>query len=214
MRERAPYREIPPKAPDRSAKVLHPLHFQRDDKMLIQGIRDGHPGAFRAFYGRHVSFVYSVLLRTLGSEDELDSLVYEVFFEAFRWINKIRDNEKIKSWIAAIAVNTARDTIKRRKRNRWLRFFDPAELPEIAKDSRDILDSDALNAVYDVLGRLNIDQRIAFTLRFMNEMKLEEIADACGVSIATVKRRLAKAKRRFYSLAKHHPALEEWMEDE
>ena len=182
--------------------------------MLLQGIREGHPGAFRAFYRRHVSFVYSVLLRTIGSEDELDSLVYEVFFEAFRGIKKIRDNKKVKSWIAAIAVNTARDTIKRRQRNRWLCFFDPIELPDIAEDTRDILDRDALNAVYVLLGRLNVDHRIAFTLRFMNEMKLEEIAEVCGVSIATVKRRLAKAKRRFYSLAKHHPALEEWMEDE
>ena len=57
-----------------------------------------------------------------------------------------------------------------------------------------------------------MDNRIAFTLRYMHEMDLTEVAAATGVSLATVKRRLARAKKQFMALAKEHPELKEWLE--
>ncbi|HEY7376710.1 MAG TPA: sigma factor-like helix-turn-helix DNA-binding protein, partial [Polyangia bacterium] len=50
---------------------------------------------------------------------------------------------------------------------------------------------------------------MAFSLRFISEMQLTEVAAACRVSLATVKRRLARAEKRFVEAAKDHPALRE-----
>ena len=173
-----------------------------------------HPGAFRAFYRRHVSLVYAVLLRILGSDDELEILMYEVFFKAFQGIENLKHIDQITSWLAAIAVNTARDAIKQRKRHGWLRFFEPAKIPEPEPMSPDLLEREAVAIVYRLLDELSVDNRIAFTLRYMHEMELTEIADACKVSLTTIKRRLAKAQKQFLALARNQPALRQRIQNE
>jgi RNA polymerase sigma-70 factor (ECF subfamily) len=66
-----------------------------------------------------------------------------------------------------------------------------------------------VRATYRVLDTLPDDERMAFSLRFISEMQLTEVAAACRVSLATVKRRLARAEKRFVEAAKDHPALRE-----
>jgi RNA polymerase sigma-70 factor (ECF subfamily) len=68
-----------------------------------------------------------------------------------------------------------------------------------------------MQAVYRVLGNLDADQRIAFALRFVAGMELTEVAASCGVSLATIKRRLSRAQSTFASSAQREPALVEWL---
>ena len=51
------------------------------------------------------------------------------------------------------------------------------------------------------------------TLRFMAGFGLEELAEVCGCSLATVKRRLLEARRQFETLARNDPVLIEWLEE-
>ena len=71
--------------------------------------------------------------------------------------------------------------------------------------------SEALRATYAVLEKLPADERIAFALRFVEGLELTQVAEACAVSLATIKRRLAKAEARFLALAGRQPALEPWL---
>ncbi len=71
---------------------------------------------------------------------------------------------------------------------------------------------ESLRVTYAVLDRLGVDERIAFALRFIEGLELAEIAAACGVSFNTVRRRLARAEKRFLALAQREPALHEWLE--
>jgi RNA polymerase sigma-70 factor (ECF subfamily) len=48
-------------------------------------------------------------------------------------------------------------------------------------------------------------------LRFIDGMELVEVADACSVSLATIKRRLARAQKRFSAMARTYPELDEWV---
>jgi RNA polymerase sigma-70 factor (ECF subfamily) len=57
------------------------------------------------------------------------------------------------------------------------------------------------------------DLRIVFSLRFIEGMELKEMATACDVSLATVKRRLAAAEERFLDLARKEEALRPWIEE-
>jgi RNA polymerase sigma-70 factor (ECF subfamily) len=52
-----------------------------------------------------------------------------------------------------------------------------------------------------------VDLRIPFALRFVDGMELRDVAEACDCSLATVKRRLASAEKRFLALANRDPAL-------
>ena len=201
-------------------QVERPARLLRDDETLVAEMRAANPASFQAFYRKYSTFVCRVLLRTIGDDAELDILIHEVFTKAFQNIDALRNPSQVKSWIASIAVHTARDTLKQRKRSKWLRFFEPAKLPEPVTANEDgglgydnFGDKEEVEAVYRVLDALSVDARVAFTLRYMNEMALTEVAAACNVSLATIKRRLAKAKRQFSALAKNEIALRKWVQN-
>jgi RNA polymerase sigma-70 factor (ECF subfamily) len=68
--------------------------------------------------------------------------------------------------------------------------------------------------VYRVLEKLPSAERAAFRLRYVDEMDMSEVAAACRVSLATAKRRLARAESRFRTLALRQPGLADWMQSQ
>ncbi len=170
------------------------------------------PSARGELFDRHAPHVQRVLARVLGHDSELPDLLHEVFARALAQIDRLDDPSALKAWLTAIAVFTAREHIRRRTRGRWLRFFASEDLPDVpvVTAGEDVRES--LRVTYQVLDRLGVDDRIAFALRFIEGLELGNVAAACGVSINTIKRRLARAEKRFVTLAQREPALREWLE--
>jgi RNA polymerase sigma-70 factor (ECF subfamily) len=195
-------------------QVVRPLRFEGDDRALVRALLADHPGAYKALYQRHAKEVLTVLYRVLGPDDEMDELLHEVFVRAFRNVRSIDDPERLKSWLCGISVFVARGAIRRRRRGRWLQFFDPFALPENTDVDTNNDARRALKRAYELLGKLPTESRIAFSLRYIDGRELTEVAEMTGVSLATVKRRLRSAKSRFFAMARHEPELEEWIEDD
>jgi RNA polymerase sigma-70 factor, ECF subfamily len=152
-----------------------------------------------------------VLVRVMGPDSEILDLVHDVFVTALESVHRLLDPKALRAWLTQIAVFTARARIRRRVRGRILRFLPFSELPEPELPPVDFEASEAMQAVYRVLDALDIDQRIAFALRFVAGMELTEVAASCGVSLATIKRRLSRAQINFGTLAQREPALAEWL---
>jgi RNA polymerase sigma-70 factor (ECF subfamily) len=190
--------------------VVRALPFSGDDAALVAAIKGGHPGATTALFDRYGAHVRSVLARLMGLDTELADLLHDVFVAALDKIDQLSDPSLLKGWLTSIAVFTARGTIRKRARWRWLRLVD--EPPEVPVNGPNPAVRETLGRMYAVLDRLPPDDRIAFALRFVQGMELTEVAAACEVSLATIKRRLAKAEQRFLELARQEPALVEWME--
>jgi RNA polymerase sigma-70 factor, ECF subfamily len=183
-----------------------------DGESLLSALRDGHPAAPAILFDRYAPRVQRILVRVLGVDRELADLLQEVFVRALSSLPRLKDGERLESWLTSIAVFTARECLRRRRRWRWLSPLAPADLPPVPVDAPDAESAEALRAVYAVLGGLAADERIAFALRFVEGLELAEVAAACGVSLATIKRRLAKAQERFVSGARREPALARWLE--
>jgi len=183
------------------------------DAALVEGIRAGQVSARAALFDRHAAHVQRVLARVLGHDPDLADLVQDVFVRAFAGIDALEDPAVLRGWLTSIAVFTARGCIRRRTVRRWLGLL-PAreEPPEVAAVTPTEDVSAALRATYAVLARLPADERIAFALRFVDGMELTDVARAAGTSLATIKRRLARAEQRFLALARREPALREWIE--
>lgn len=194
----------PPRAPKEA--------FVGDDAALVHAFRRGEPGARAALYDRHADHVHRVLYRILGFDRDLADLHHDVFVRALGSIDNLDDPTALKGWLTMIAVHVAHTAITRRKRRSWLWFMPGDELPEVesATASGEVLD--ALRATYAVLDTLPADERIAFALRFIDRMELTEVAAACDTSLATIKRRLARAAARFEEGARKKPVLEAWLE--
>jgi RNA polymerase sigma-70 factor (ECF subfamily) len=182
-----------------------------EDQALVAALRARRPEALAALFDRYSSHVYRVLLRTLGPDGDLADLVHDVFVVAFEDIDDLKDASKLKGWLASVAVFTARGCIRRRQRWRWLSRLTQAEVGGGPRPTSGPEVDEAVRSTSAILERLPVDERMAFALRFVDGMKLEEVAEACRTSLATVKRRLARAERRFLELARANPALQEWL---
>jgi RNA polymerase sigma-70 factor (ECF subfamily) len=184
----------------------------RDDAALVAALTSEDPAARAEVFDRYGPHVQRVLARVLGHDNELADLLHEVFVRALAQIDRLDDPSALKAWLTSIAVFTAREHIRRRVRGRWLRFFASEDLPEVPFVAAGEEIRESLRATYAVLERLGVDDRIAFSLRFIEGLELGEVAAACCVSLNTIKRRLARAEKRFVGLARREPSLREWLE--
>jgi RNA polymerase sigma-70 factor (ECF subfamily) len=182
------------------------------DAALVEGLRLRQAAAIHVLYERYSGRVLRTLHRLLGNERELSDLHHDVFVRALHSIRGLKDPSRLEAWLTGVAVFTARSTIQRRVRRRWLQFMAPEALPEAEAVVSSNDASEALRATYAALEQLAVDERIAFVLRFIEGMELKEGAVACSVSLATFKRRLARAEERFTELASSSPVLRDWLE--
>ena len=72
----------------------------------------------------------------------------------------------------------------------------------------------AVRVVYTLLGRLPADEQVVFGLYYVDGRSLSEIAELTGVSLATVKRRMNRARANFLREAGAHPMLSDWIREE
>ncbi len=190
---------------------IHPLPFDGDDVALVAALRAERPGAAAALYDRHVDAIHGMVHRVLGPDRDHDDIVQDVFVRALESLPKLRDASALRSWLLGIAVMTVRIHLQRRRRQKWLRFLPTYELPEPAT-AADTSASEALREVWALLDQLGPDERIALVLCRVEGLRLEEAAAASRLSLATLRRRLARGEAKFLARAARRPALREWLE--
>jgi RNA polymerase sigma-70 factor (ECF subfamily) len=200
---------------DGSDRVAYSDAFYRDDEAFLAALRARQPGALAVFFDRHGAHVERLLVRVLGWDAELSDLVHEVFVQTLKSIADFRgEMASLRPWLNRVTVHVARHTIRRRRARRWLWSTDPTVMPDTADHGAAPEVTLALQRAYAVLDTLPLDERTAFSLRFIEQMPLAEVADACAVSLATCKRRLASARSRFERRAQRDPLLAQWLRSE
>ena len=153
------------------------------------------PDTDQALFERYAPYVARIGLRLLGRESDVDDLIQDVFLAAFRQRHQVREPAAFKGWLAVVTVRTARRQLRMRKLRGFvgLDSLPPLELrePGMSPERRALL-----SKVYQVLEGLPIEQRLAWTLRFVEGEKLEDVAEQCACSLATAKRRISAAHAR------------------
>ena len=188
------------------------IGFAGDDEALVAAVRRGQEPAIAAFYDRFGKHMLRVLGRILGAHRDLADAHHDAFVRALESIGELRDPGALRSWMTSVAVFTARTHLQRQSRRWWLRFHSPDELPELSVVPADQEAREALRSTYRLLDKLPTDERIAFTLRRIDDIDLPSAAAACRMSLATFKRKLARAEKRFAALVASEPNLRVWLE--
>lgn len=158
--------------------------------------QDAFPATDEALFQRYAPYVARIGLRLLGREADVDDLIQEVFLAAFRQRSQVRDPLAFKGWLAIVAVRTARRTLRRRRMRAFVGLDALAAPLELRDHTMSPERRALLSRVYQVLDRIPVEQRLAWSLRYVEGEKLERVAEQCGCSLATAKRRIAAAHAR------------------
>jgi RNA polymerase sigma-70 factor (ECF subfamily) len=151
------------------------------------------PVDFEVLFGRYSGYVARLAARLLGSGDaELDDVVQDVFWLASRRLAKIPDLIQARGWLGTVTTRVVRRKLVRR-RFRALFHASPRSVDPPARGAT-AEEHAILARLYQVLEQLPTDQRLAWSLRYLEGEPLEAVAAACGCSLSTAKRRVGAAK--------------------
>jgi RNA polymerase sigma-70 factor (ECF subfamily) len=178
-----------------------------DDVTLVRGLVAGDPRATREAWRRFGPMVRRILLRTLGPESELEDLSQEVFITFFDRVKTLRDPRTLTAFIMSITSFKIRHHLRWRWLRRWLVLPGQVEKLELRTFQPNAEAREALVRFFKILDRLNAVDRTAFTLRFVEELELRDVAAALDLSLATTKRRLTRTWKRLACLVRTDPAL-------
>jgi RNA polymerase sigma-70 factor (ECF subfamily) len=168
----------------------------RSNEMTLRLVGSGERGSFLDdVYRRYCRYVGAVILRLGGRRDEIEDLIQDVFVEASRGIRELREPDAVKGWLATIAVRLVRRRLRWRRLRRFLGLDGGADYSHLVDPAASPVDKLLLRSVYRVLDELAVDDRVAFSLHVIEGETVEEIARLCGCSLATAKRRIARAQR-------------------
>lgn len=168
------------------------------DAELAQRIGRGDRWAEEAFYRRHVLHVVGLAQRLLGNSWEAEDVAQETFIRAFEAWEQLRDPERARSWLMQIAVRYVHRKFRRRRLLRLLgldRSLDDLPLDALVRDDTSAEVRSELLLLDTTLKSLPVASKIAWMLRYVEGLPLEDVAEQCECSLATVKRRIAAAQQ-------------------
>ena len=187
------------------------------DEELIARVRQGDLDAFNQIVAVFQDRIYNLCLRMLGSPEAAEDAAQETFISAYRNAGKLR-GANVRSWLFRIASNTCIDEVRKRQRRPSVSL----DRPSSDEDARPVdvpdedpgpekrtLQSELQDAVQQALLDLPGDQRLAVTLRDLEGFLYEEIADAMGISVGTVKSRISRGRARLREAIRERPELVE-----
>jgi RNA polymerase sigma-70 factor (ECF subfamily) len=176
----------------------------RYDKILLEQLRAGHPGAFEQLVASQASRLINLAFRLVGNRAEAEEIAQEGFLRLHRSLDSFRGDCSLSSYLYRIVSRLAIDHLRREKLRRKLFFFrrqeDDVDPLEMAADSsaspRDNLQAkETGRRLLAALDRLSARQRAVFVLRHQEGLSLKEIAATLSLEQGTVKAHLHRAVR-------------------
>ena len=174
-----------------------------EDAEVIRRCRAGDEKAYRELVDRYRRQVYSMALRMLRREEDAEDVAQETFIRVFRALDRYDPARPFAAWLFTIAARLAIDHLRRRKQSPLSLFQRDAETQE--ERTIEVVDPgpgpDELTSHHEEEGRAQklIDSlphhyRIVVMLRHQQDLSYEEIAEALGLPLGTVKARIHRAR--------------------
>ena len=176
----------------------------RDEAQIIASILAGNTHEFHDLIRPHERSVYVMALSLLQNEADAEDAAQEAFLKAFRNLANFRGDAKFSTWLISITLNEARSRLRSRK-NVKIESLDESPdgqdqvSPALLRDWREI-PSEALERkeirllLQHAVADLPSIYREVFLLRDVEELSVNESAEVLGITVASVKVRLHRAR--------------------
>jgi RNA polymerase sigma-70 factor, ECF subfamily len=177
-----------------------------EEALFVARLQANEDAAYDELVRTYSASLFHVAYRMLGDSAEASDAVQEIFLKVFRNIKGFKGEAALKTWVFRIAFSELLNRLRWwRRRHRFAtmsldeqpkngsgaghRVPSPSPTPEQMLQSKE-----QETAIQQALGRLSKDHRSIIVLRDIEGFSYNEIADVLGVSIGTVKSRLARAR--------------------
>jgi RNA polymerase sigma-70 factor (ECF subfamily) len=176
------------------------------DAALTRRLAVDHREAFADYVGEYQHGIYAGLRRLTGSPRDAEDLAQETFVRAFKAFEKYDANRiaalQLRGWTWTIALNLARNAARTRSR-RPVTVAATWDRPEDADEPERLVETDAWS---QRLAALSLAQRTAVVLRHVLGLSYDEIAEATGRALGTVKTDVHRGIARLQAIIEEEAA--------
>jgi len=173
------------------------------DSELVHAVARGDHAALAAVWKRYVGDVRRMIHGCLGADSAADDLVQDVFVGFYRNAARLSNPSALRSYLLGTTARVCAFELRTRTRRfRWLTFTKTGELPELPVVDSPLESRDSLRALRRILARIPELPRMAFILRYAEDLSPEEVAIALGVSDAKARRAITKGRERVLALGR------------
>jgi RNA polymerase sigma-70 factor (ECF subfamily) len=173
----------------------------RDEPRMIASILAGETQLFHELIRPYERRVYAMALSFLHNEADAEDVAQEAFLKAFRNLASFRGDAKFGTWLVSITLNEARSRIRRRDAIKMESLDEPEgqTSPALLRDWKEI-PSEALerkevrSLLHQAITALPVIYREVFQLRDIEQLSVNEAAEALGITTSSVKVRLHRAR--------------------
>jgi RNA polymerase sigma-70 factor (ECF subfamily) len=190
---------------------------ERDiDQQLVVRVQQGDKKAFDLLVLKYQLRLSKLVSRFLRNQSDVPDVVQDSFIKAYRALPNFRGESAFYTWLYRIAINTAKNHLVAQSRKNPASSIDAQEaedygasewLKEFASPEREALASELESTIQAAMSDLPPDLREAITLREIEGLSYEEIAEVMDCPIGTVRSRIFRAREAIDS--KLAPMLDE-----
>jgi RNA polymerase sigma-70 factor (ECF subfamily) len=170
------------------------------DEELIRQTLAGDGAAYGVIVERYQRKIYRIAQSILRDEMEADIVTQDVFVQAYSSLGKFERKSGLATWLTRIAINRARDVIRRKRVRSFFSIGTPESeggSPELRDEQPDAerlaISTQLLTSIDRAVAGLSEQQRIIFSLRHYEDLSLEEIAANLNLRPGTVRTHLFRA---------------------
>ena len=175
-----------------------------DESALVVRAKAGDETAFTDLVNHYDRRVFRMAKQITQNEEDAEDVLQETFLKAYSHLDDFQGNSKFYTWLVRIAVNEALMKLRKRRSDKAVPLDDPIDTGEdvVAREiavwdenPEDTYSREELGAILDeAVQSLKPAYRTVFILRDIEEMSIEETAEALNLSISAVKSRLLRAR--------------------
>lgn len=178
-----------------------------DEKKLIERVLAGDHDAFAQLVEAYEDKVYNLCLRMCSDREDARDLAQEAFLKAWRGLRFYKQEAAFSTWLYRLTSNVCIDYLRQKKRHAAVSLTvpdeeevqldvpDPAPTPE-----QQAFSTETKEAVAAAMAQLEEDFRLVLTLRVVEELSYDEIAEITDLKVGTVKSRIARAREKLRKL--------------
>jgi RNA polymerase sigma-70 factor (ECF subfamily) len=176
---------------------------QELDWQIVQRVQQGDQAAFNLLVKKYQHRITNLISRYVSNHGDVADVAQEAFIKAYRALPGFRGDSAFYTWLYRIAVNSAKNYLVASSRKppssdvdaEDADYFDGSDaLKEHDSPERLLLSDEIRQVVFDTIENLPDELRTAITLRELDGLSYEEIADVMACPIGTVRSRIFRAR--------------------
>ena len=167
-----------------------------EERQWTEEVLSGNKQAYAKIINKYKNPLYATILRMTGNQQDAVDLVQESFIKIYRQLGKFDGKGSFSSWMYRVAINHCMDEFRKKRfkmeqvetREDDVKDFHHPEVIFLKKEKNRQLEK--------LIGGLPEDERMILLLRYVNEQSYSEISESMSLSLANVRNKLHRAKKK------------------